>query len=42
MDGLSNWVAAIAALRLLAVVRGDVFPREDEHVDIVLLAALRR
>lgn len=41
-DDLASWMQAIAALRMRAVVRGDVFPREDEPIDIVLLAALKR
>jgi hypothetical protein len=40
-DDFANWQLAITALRLRAVVNLDVFPHEDEPVDLVLLLMLR-
>lgn len=39
-DSRDSYSAAIAALRMRAVVSGDAPPRPDEPLDIVLLAAL--
>ena len=37
-DGLANFNLFVKYMRLRAVVRLDVFPRENEPVDLVLLA----
>lgn len=39
-NSLMCWQQAIAAIRMLKVIRGEIFPREDEPIDIVLLATL--
>jgi hypothetical protein len=39
-EGLANYECALAALRMRAVVEGKVFPREQEPIDLVLLAHL--
>lgn len=40
MNSLGSWSQAIAAIRMLKVIKGEVMPREDEPIDIVLLACL--
>lgn len=41
-EGLANYLDAMKALRLRAIVNGEVIPRENEPIDIVLLAAINR
>ena len=40
LDGYLSFNAAIAALRLAAVVRGEAVPREDEPVPLDLLRVM--
>lgn len=37
LNSLNCWQHAISAIRMLKVIRGEVLPREDEPIDIVLL-----
>lgn len=40
LDAFLSYGVALAAIRLRLVVRGDVESREDEPIDLVLLAKL--
>lgn len=39
-ESLLCWTQAIAAIRLRKVISGDVIPRENEPMDLVLMAAM--
>lgn len=41
-ESLLCWTQAIAAIRLRKVISGDVIPRENEPMDLVLMAAMGR
>jgi hypothetical protein len=39
-DSIESYAFALAALRLRLIVRGDIFPRPDEPIDLMTLRAL--
>jgi hypothetical protein len=41
-NGLGSYLACIEALRLSALMRGEVLPVEGERVDLLVMAALAR
>lgn len=41
-DDVGSYMAALAAIRLLALIRGERWAQEDEEFDLVLAASLAR
>jgi hypothetical protein len=41
-NGLGSYIAGVEALRLSALMRGEVLPIEGERVDLLVMAAIAR
>lgn len=41
-DALAEFHQALAALRLAGIMAGEIVPREDEPIDLVLMASLAK
>lgn len=41
-DGAANYFAALAAIRLRALIRGERWPEPEDQFDLVIAAAMAR